>query len=186
MHCDRTAMASPTLTSHLVGWSWMSPPTAEPRPSLILERPLLGLGNYRASARPLSELSAIPPWCVLLKGKWSSSETTQKGDTQPTPPCSPHARAQVWFGPLAGEGSPRRWQWWWVGWERGPQTRWVLPRAVWQLGQEAWAHGGREETKEGSAAPPGHMQLPVSAETSFQKQSLSFFNHLSPHGDPLL
>lgn len=67
-----------------------------------------------------------------------------------------------------------------VDWERGPQTPWVLPRAVWQLGQEAWAHGGQEETEEVSAAPSGYTQLPVSAGTSFQKQSLSFLTTFPP------
>lgn len=121
-----------------------SPPLVSgPRLQPPSESALLSQGNFSGSVRPLLELHAITPRCVLLNGKWNSLETAQKAE--PGGPRGPQfslrgpARAQ---GHWLARAAPRRWLWWRVGpgdgQETGPQASPVVLRAPCSCGAGDW------------------------------------------------
>lgn len=163
-------LAAPPHSPPLVSGPRLQPPS---------ESALLSQGNFSGSVRPLLELHAITPRCVLLNGKWNSLETAQKAE-----PGSPRGPQFSLRGPARAQGhwlaraAPRRWPWWRVGpgdgQETGPQAS---PGLSLELPVAAGLETGERRNGEVSVAPSGYAQLPAGTETRFQKQIPSFFNH---------
>lgn len=102
--------SSPLLLSHmggkllpvsggLVRAPLTPPPVSGPRLQLPSESALLSQGNFSGSVRPLLELRAITPRCVLLNGKWNSLETAQKAE-----PGGPRGPQFSLRGPARAQG----------------------------------------------------------------------------------
>lgn len=156
-----------------------SPPLVSgPRLQPPSESALLSQGNFSESVRPLLELHAITPRCVLLNGKWNSLETAQKAE-----PGGPRGPQFSLRGPALAQGHwlaeqpPGGGRGGGLGQETARRQAPRPPRLSLELPAAAGLETGERRNGEVSAAPSGYAQLPAGTETRFQKQIPSFFNH---------
>lgn len=177
----------PTRPALSSGWPWVSTwPLAVPGGLA------LAWGISVHPALPLWELSAITPWCVLLNGKWSSLETTQKAET------GVHAAPQspLWGPHLApGPWLDRRAPWEVAvvvgGRDTGPRTRipsfLLRARFGCQGGGtgDLVAHELPGRKMEISAAPQGALGSQAVLRPGSRNRFLLFFKLCFPHSDPL-